>query len=58
MGEVINLTRFRKRKERAAAAADAAQQRTRFGLTKERKAKDRDATERATRALDEKKIED
>jgi len=58
MGEVINLTRFRKRKARATAAAEAAEQRARFGLTQDQKAKDVDAAERAARALDEKKIED
>ena len=40
MGEVINLTRFRKRRERESASAEAADQRARFGRTKEQKAKE------------------
>lgn len=58
MGEVINLNKARKRKARADGAAQAAENRVRFGRTKEQKQLDTAVTEEARRRLDALKRED
>ncbi len=58
MGEIINLNKARKRKARLDAAAQAAQNRVRFGRTKEQKQLDAAVTEEAQRKLDALKRED
>ncbi|WP_029922224.1 DUF4169 family protein [Nevskia soli] len=58
MGEVINLNKARKRKARADAAAQAAENRVRFGRTREQKQLDAAVTEAARRRLDALKRED
>ena len=58
MGEVINLNKARKRKARADAAAQAAENRVRFGRTREQKQLDAAVTEEARRRLDALKRED
>ncbi|MDB5973952.1 MAG: hypothetical protein JWR07_712 [Nevskia sp.] len=58
MGEVINLNKARKRKARADAAAQAAENRARFGRTREQKQLDAAVTEEARRRLDALKRED
>ena len=58
MGKVINLNKARKRKAREDAAAQAAQNRVRFGRTKEQKQRDAAEAEQAQRKLDGLKRED
>ena len=58
MGEIVNLKRHRKRKDRAAKEEIAAENRVQFGRTKaERDAAAADA-ERRARMLDGAKLED
>jgi len=52
MAEVINLNKARKRKARADAATQAAENRVRFGRSKEQKQRDAAVTEDARRRLD------
>lgn len=52
MGEVINLRLHRKRKDRAARDAIAAENRAKFGRTKSEKELDRTVTDLETRRLD------
>lgn len=52
MGEIINLNKVRKRKAREQAAAQAAENRARFGRTKEQKQRDAAAAEEAQKRLD------
>ena len=42
MGDVVNLNRFRKAKEKAAREAQAAANRTRYGRTKDQRAREKD----------------
>lgn len=58
MGKVINLNKARKRKARADAAEQAAQNRVRFGRSKEQKQRDAATAEEAQRRLDALKRED
>jgi len=58
MGEIINLNKARKRKARQDVAAQAAQNRVRFGRTKEQKQLDAAVAEEAQRMLDALKRED
>ncbi len=50
MAKIINLNKARKRKAREDAAAQAAENRVRFGRTKEQKQLDAAVTEEAQRA--------
>jgi hypothetical protein len=52
MAEIINLNKARKRKARAEAAAQAAQNRVRFGRSKEQKQREAADIEEAQRRLD------
>ena len=58
MAKIINLNKARKRKAREDAAAQAAENRVRFGRTKEQKQLDAAVTEEARRRLDALKRED
>ncbi|MBY8822998.1 DUF4169 family protein [Sphingomonas colocasiae] len=58
MGDVINLRSVRKAKARAAATAQAAENRARFGRTKAEKLADAQEKSRAERLLDGAKRED
>jgi hypothetical protein len=58
MGDVVNLNRFRKAKEKAVREAQAAANRTRHGRTKEQHARGKDEAGRAAKDLDSKKIDD
>lgn len=58
MAELINLNKARKARERAAAKAQAAENRTRHGRTKGETAGTRLEAERAKRDLDGAKRED
>ena len=52
MGEIISLNKVRKEKARERRAADAAENRVRFGRTKAEKAKVAAETEREAHRLD------
>ena len=58
MAELINLNKARKARERAAAKAQAAENRTRHGRTKADKAVTKLEAERSRRELDGAKRED
>jgi len=58
MGEVINLRRARKQRDRVAAADAAAANRAKHGRTKGAKAADRDEAARLAATLDGAKRED
>ena len=52
MGEIVNLRRVKKQRERAAQAAEAAENRVRHGRTGAQKANDRREAERRQALLD------
>lgn len=57
MAEPVNLNRFRKAKRRADAQKQAAENRVAFGRTKAERDSERLKTEKATRELDQKRID-
>lgn len=57
MAEIVNLNKFRKKKARAAAATQAAQNRVRFGRTKAQKEHDAQIERDAEHRLDQLRIE-
>ena len=57
MGDVINLTRAKKRNEREASAKQADTNRARFGRTKSERALDEQAKDRAANLLDQHRID-
>lgn len=57
MADIINLRRERKRRERAVAADQAAENRVRFGLPKQVQQQLRQDAEKARRELDGKQLE-
>ena len=57
MGEVINLNKVRKARERAAAAKLARERSTRHGESKAEKARRRREEERKKRELDDKRLD-
>jgi hypothetical protein len=57
MGEIVNLKRFRKRSEREQAAKQAETNRARFGRTKSERAADATHTKRASKLLDQHRID-
>ena len=57
MASVVNLNRFRKRKERAAAAGKAAENRALHGRNKKERRVAGDERRRAARDLDGKKLD-
>ena len=56
MGEVVNLRRARKRKQRDEEGRAAAENRAQFGRTKVEKTRDDGAKDRARRKLDQHKL--
>ena len=58
MGDVVNLNRFRKAKEKAMREAQATANRTRYGRTKDQRAREKDEAARAAKELDSKKLDD
>lgn len=58
MGDVVNLNRFRKTRDRAERAKEADANRIRFGRTKAEKTRDQQEGERRAQALDGKKLDD
>ncbi len=57
MGEIVNLREARKRREKAARDAQAAENRTRFGRTTGEKQEDQRERERRTALLDQSKLD-
>jgi len=57
VADIINLRRERKRRERAATADQAAENRVRFGLPKQARLQQRQEADKTRRALDGKKLE-
>ncbi len=57
MGDVVNLKRFKKRNEREQSAKQADANRARFGRTKSERAIDEQTKDRATRLLEQHKID-
>jgi hypothetical protein len=57
MVEIVNLNRYRKRRDRKEAAKTAAQNRVRFGRPKAEREKDRGEQERTARTLDDKRLD-
>jgi hypothetical protein len=53
MSKVVNLNRYRKRKAREADAAQAAENRVRFGRTKEEKQRDAAEEEAARKRMEQ-----
>jgi hypothetical protein len=58
MGDVVNLNRFRKEKDREAAAKQAAENRVRHGMPKAARQKARREAEKARKLLDEKRLDE
>ena len=54
---VINLNRYRKRRERSEAEARAAENRVRFGRSKEQRNKEQREGERATHEIENKRLD-
>jgi len=57
MGSVVNLNRFRKAKKRTEADRRAAENRVAFGRSKAERRKAQDESERASRDLDNKRLD-
>jgi hypothetical protein len=57
MGDVVNLNRFRKTREKAERTKEAEANRARFGRTKTEKERDRKEAERKTQTLDGHKLD-
>ena len=57
MGSVVNLNRFRKAKKRSEAERRAAENRVAFGRSKAERRKTQDESERASRDLENKRMD-
>jgi hypothetical protein len=57
MGSVVNLNRFRKAKKRSEAERRAAENRVAFGRSKSERRKAQDESERASRDLENKRLD-
>lgn len=57
MAEIVNLNKFRKKREQEAARRTADQNRASFGRTKSERRKTRADTEKAARELDDKHLD-
>lgn len=58
MGDIVNLNRFRKSRDRAEREKEAEANRIRFGRTKAEKERDRLDRERLTRAVEGSRLDD
>ena len=58
MGDVVNLKRFKKRNERGQSAKQAETNRARFGRTKSERTLDEQRADKASRGLDQHRIDD
>ncbi|UEM02135.1 DUF4169 family protein [Skermanella rosea] len=58
MGDVVNLNRFRKAREKSEREAQAAANRAKHGRTREQRAREKDEAARRTKELEGKKIDD
>jgi hypothetical protein len=54
---IVNLNRYRKGRRRAKAAAQAAENRIRFGQSKEKRKTEQHARERAAKEIDNKRLD-
>ena len=54
---IVNLNRFRKERRRAEAAAQAKENRVRFGRSKEERAKELGESERARQEIENKRLD-
>jgi hypothetical protein len=57
MADIVNLNQYRKKRDRQAAAKEAAENRVRYGRTKAERAKGRRESEKATKDLEDKRLE-
>jgi len=57
MGDVVNLNKFRKARDRKAAEDQAAENRVRFGLSKDAKAKVRTEADQSQKDHDGKRLD-
>ncbi|MEA2757201.1 MAG: hypothetical protein QOJ54_3490 [Aliidongia sp.] len=57
MGEIVNLNKFRKARDKQEAAARTAENRTRFGQSKTQRSKIRKETDKAAGDLDNKQLD-
>jgi hypothetical protein len=57
MAEFVNLNQFRKKRDRRAAEARAAENRSRFGQPKETRMKTAQELEKAKKELDDKRLD-
>lgn len=57
MGDIVNLNRFKKRNEREQSAKQAEANRARFGRTRAERAIDDNSNDRASRLLDQHKLD-
>ncbi|QQP90971.1 DUF4169 family protein [Skermanella sp. TT6] len=58
MGDVVNLNRFRKAREKSEREAQAAANRAKHGRTREQRAREKDEAARRAKDLEGKKIDD
>jgi uncharacterized protein DUF4169 len=58
MGDIVNLSKYRKQRRRADHAKQAAENRTRFGQSKSERARTRSEQERRSGDLDGKRLDD
>ncbi|UEM19463.1 DUF4169 family protein [Skermanella mucosa] len=58
MGDVVNLNRFRKAREKSEREAQAAANRAKHGRTREQRAREKDEAVRRAKDLEGKKIDD
>jgi hypothetical protein len=57
MADIVNLNQYRKKRDRQAAAKEAAENRVRYGRTKAERTKGRREAEKAAKDLDDKRLE-
>lgn len=57
MGEIINLNRYRKNRERKESGAQAAENRARFGRSKDDRLREKAEQDRRQTELDNKKLD-
>jgi len=58
MGDIVNLSKYRKQRQRTAQTKQAAENRVRFGQTKSERARTRSEQERQSGDLDGKRVDD
>jgi hypothetical protein len=58
MGDIVNLSKYRKQRQRTAQAKQAAENRVRFGQTKSERARTRSEQDHQSGELDGKRLDD